>query len=53
MLAAGFLHVLHGGDGRGESFGASTDRQRFHLQTGQTSRALEIRVLYVPSCWVS
>lgn len=53
FVAVGFLHVLHSGDGRGESLGAGADRQCLHLQAGQTARALEVRLLHVPACRVS
>lgn len=53
FVPVGFLHVLYSGDGRGESLGAGADRQCLHLQAGQATRALEVRLLHVPARWVS
>lgn len=53
FVAAWFFHVLHSGEGWGEFLRAGANRQCLHLQTGQTARALEVRLLHVPTRWVS
>lgn len=45
-VSVGLLHVLHGGDGRGQPFGPCPYRQRVHLSARQEIGGLEVPVVH-------